>query len=90
MTWQCILEHCTFRASYRDSQLSVRLLWFHNLFGEIRQPDTRYLLIPKVSSESRRYIPIGFLPPRIIASGSALIVPGASKYDFGILSSEEI
>jgi hypothetical protein len=57
------------------------------LFGEIRQPDTRYLLIPKVSSESRRYIPIGFLPPRIIASGSALIVPGASKYDFGILSS---
>jgi hypothetical protein len=57
------------------------------LFGEMRQPDTRYLLIPKVSSESRRYIPIGFLPPRIIASGSALIVPGASKYDFGILSS---
>jgi hypothetical protein len=57
------------------------------LFGEIRQPDSRYLLIPKVSSESRRYIPIGFLSPRIIASGSALIVPGATKYDFGILSS---
>jgi hypothetical protein len=57
------------------------------LFGEIRQPATRYLLIPKVSSEARQYIPIGFLPPSIIASGSALIVPGATIYDFGILSS---
>jgi hypothetical protein len=57
------------------------------LFGEIRQPSVPYLLIPKVSSESRRYIPIGFIEPDVIASGSALIVPGASPYDFGILSS---
>lgn len=56
------------------------------LFGEIRQPSTRYLLIPKVSSETRRYIPIGFVSPEIIASGSALIVPGATLWDFGILS----
>ena len=57
------------------------------LFGEIRQPGGRYLLIPKVSSESRRYIPIGFVEPEIIASGSALIVPGAGLYHFGVLSS---
>jgi hypothetical protein len=57
------------------------------LFGEIRQPTSRYLLVPKVSSETRRYIPIGFVTPDIIASGSALIVPGATLYDFGILSS---
>lgn len=57
------------------------------LFGERRQPSSRYLLIPKVSSESRRYIPIGFLEPDIIATGSALIVPEATEYDFGILSS---
>jgi hypothetical protein len=57
------------------------------VFGEIRQPSTRYLLIPKVSSESRRYIPIGFLPPKIIASGSALIVPRATRFHFGVLSS---
>ncbi|MFO7534400.1 MAG: DNA methyltransferase [Kiritimatiellia bacterium] len=57
------------------------------LFGEIRQPSERYLLIPKVSSETRQYLPMGFLSPQIIASGSALIIPRATKYDFGILSS---
>ena len=57
------------------------------LFGEIRQPDTRYLFIPKVSSENRRCIPMGFLGPKIIASGSALVIAGATNYHFGILSS---
>jgi hypothetical protein len=58
-----------------------------HLFGEIRQPAGRYLLVPKVSSENRRYIPIGFVAPEIIASGSALIVPHADQYHFGILAS---
>lgn len=57
------------------------------LFGEIRQPSAPYLFIPKVSSERRTYIPIGFLPPEIIASGSALVVADAAEYHFGILSS---
>ena len=57
------------------------------LFGEIRQPNVRYLLIPKVSSETRHFIPIGFVEPDIIASGSALIVPGAELFHFGVLSS---
>jgi hypothetical protein len=57
------------------------------LFGEIRQPDSTYLLIPKVSSELRTYIPIGFMTPGNIASGSTLIVPGATAYHFGILTS---
>ncbi len=57
------------------------------LFGEIRQPDNAYLLIPKVSSERREYIPIGFVSPNVIASGSTLILPGATPYHFGILHS---
>jgi hypothetical protein len=57
------------------------------LFGEIRQPKTRYLLVPKVSSETRPYMPVGFMSPRVIASGSALIIPGATLYHFGVLSS---
>jgi type I restriction-modification system DNA methylase subunit len=57
------------------------------LFGEIRQPASRYLIIPKVSSETRKYIPIGFLSPQIIASGSALVIASATVYHFGILSS---
>jgi hypothetical protein len=57
------------------------------LFGEIRQPSTPYLLVPKVSSESRPYLPVGFVNPHVIASGSALIVPNARPYHFGVLSS---
>jgi hypothetical protein len=57
------------------------------LFGEIRQPSGPYLLIPKISSENRRIIPLGFMQADVIASGSALIVPDADQYHFGVLSS---
>lgn len=58
-----------------------------HLFGEIRQPTIKYLLVPKVSSERRDYIPIGFVAPDVIASGSALILPGATIWHFGVLAS---
>ncbi len=57
------------------------------LFGEIRQPKSNYILIPKVSSENRKYIPIGILEPSTITSGSALIIPNASLFMFGIMTS---
>jgi hypothetical protein len=57
------------------------------LFGEIRQPTSRYLFVPKVSSERRRYLPIGFAEPSTIASGSGLVVDGATELHFGVLSS---
>jgi len=66
---------------------TVKLATTPSLFGEIRQPVTEYLLFPKVSSERRRYVPLGFLPPEVVANGSSLVVPNASIYHFGILSS---
>ena len=57
------------------------------LFGEIRQPQNGALVIPKVSSEDRLYIPIAYVKPGIIINGSALMIPNASLYHFGILSS---
>ena len=57
------------------------------LFGEIRQPDTEMLVIPKVSSESRKYIPITFIESDTIVNGSALIIPNANLYLFGVLIS---
>ena len=57
------------------------------LFTQNRQPDTDYLIIPRVSSSNRRYIPIGFLPADVIASDSAVLVYNASIYDFGIICS---
>ncbi len=58
------------------------------LFGENRQPQSKYLLIPGVSSERRAYIPIGFLPPSIIASNLVNVVPDAKLYHFGVLTSQ--
>ena len=57
------------------------------LFFSTPQTDNTYLCIPEVSSERRRYIPIGFMDKSIIASNKLLIVPEATIYHFGILTS---
>ena len=57
------------------------------LFMEDRQPDSDYLMIPVVSSELRKYIPIGFLTKDIIANYSSFILPNATIFEFGIISS---
>jgi len=57
-----------------------------HLFAEDRQPSSFYLLFPRTSSSKRKYIPIGFLSPEVIA-GDTIIVPEASIYHFGILTS---
>ena len=57
------------------------------LFTQIRQPESDYLAVPEVSSQNRRYIPIGFLSPDIIASNKLYLVPNANKYMFGVMES---
>lgn len=56
-------------------------------FAEIRQPDSEYVAIPTASSERRRYIPIDFLPPSVIASNQLYVLPNASLFEFGVLQS---
>jgi hypothetical protein len=56
-------------------------------FAENRQPHSSYLLIPGVSSENRPYVPIGFIRPHVVASNLVNIVPGATLYHFGVLTS---
>ncbi|MFM8901043.1 MAG: DNA methyltransferase [Burkholderiales bacterium] len=57
------------------------------VFGELRQPKSTYLFVPKTSSERRRFVPIGFLPPLALINNTSLFVDGATHYEFGILSS---
>ena len=57
------------------------------LFCQIAQPDTDYVIVPAVSSERRRYIPIGFMDKETIASNLVQIIPNANLYHFGILTS---
>jgi hypothetical protein len=71
-----------------DRETTRNLAKTPSLFGEIRQADSTYLFIPKVSSEIRNYLPIGFNRPSIIASGTALIVKKATPFHFGVLSSQ--
>ena len=56
------------------------------VFRETYNPDT-FVVIPSVSSERRRYIPIGFLDGDTIATNLVLIIPNATLYHFGILTS---
>ena len=57
------------------------------LFCQIAQPDTSYIAVPKVSSERRRYIPMGFMDKEIICSDLLFMIPDAEIYHFGILES---
>lgn len=61
---------------------------FPTLFSEDRQPTTRYLMFPKVSSERRAYIPFAYVEPEFIINNTASFIPDASLYLFGILESK--
>ena len=58
------------------------------LFFSTPQTENNYLCIPEVSSERRKYIPIGFMPSTIIAANTVVIVSDATLYHFGILTSK--
>jgi hypothetical protein len=58
-----------------------------HLFGEIRQPEGNYLLVPSVSSERRSFVPIGYIDSQVIVSNLAFAVPNATLYHFGMLNS---
>lgn len=57
------------------------------LFCQIAQPRGDYLLVPRVSSERRSYIPIGFVNQDVIANDQVLTIEGATLVHFGVLSS---
>ena len=57
------------------------------LFQKIRQKEGSYLAVPKVSSENRLYMPIGFLDANIICGDNLFFIVNANLYHFGILCS---
>ena len=67
---------------------TVELAQTPTKFGFISHIEENYIIIPSVSSERRKYIPIGFMPPEVIASNLCLIIPQADIFHFGILTSE--
>ncbi|HGP4541727.1 TPA: class I SAM-dependent DNA methyltransferase, partial [Neisseria meningitidis] len=72
-------------SSDKQTQKDAATPW---LFQKIRQPsDGNFLIIPRVSSESRRFVPIGYLSYETVVSDLVFTLPNASLYHFGILSS---
>lgn len=58
-----------------------------SIFAQIAQPKGSYILVPRHSSEARKYIPIAFFGQENIVADSCLSIDGASIYHFGILTS---
>ena len=58
------------------------------MFRQVTQPLSDYLLIPRTTSENRRYIPIGFFSKDDIVSDTCQSIPNATLYNFGVLMSE--
>ena len=75
-----------FRAKSKRAA-TQRLAEVPYLFGEIRQPESDYVLIPRHSSENRRYVPMAFFSPSFIVADSCSAVPDATLYHFGVLTS---
>jgi len=75
-----------FRESSKRPQ-TLKAAKFPSLFGEERQPHSDYLAIPKVSSENREYIPIGYCNKDVICGDKLFNLPNATKFHFGIITS---
>ena len=77
------------RLSRLDSKASAtrKLADSPMLFAQIAQPNSEYIAIPAVSTQRRKYIPMGFLPADTIAGNKLYIIPDATLYHFGILTS---
>ena len=80
--------------SVRDMRLNSKaastrkMAEFPTRFAQITQPvGIPFLMIPRVSSQRRRYIPVGFLPGNVIASDESLIIPDADLYILGVIIS---
>jgi hypothetical protein len=83
-----VMERVSNVKAIREKSSRPQLAAIPHLFAQITQPPgIDYIIVPSVSSERRQFIPIGFENAEVIASNLCLIIPQASKYHFGILTS---
>ena len=75
----------------RESSVAAGIRRFADtphLFAQRTQPEgVDYIIIPRVSSENRNYVPMSFMTSETIVSDAVQIVPNGTLYDFGILTS---
>ncbi len=66
---------------------TVKLADTPTRFHVENMPKGTYLVIPQVSSENRKYIPIGYMDDSVICSDKVRIMPNSTLYHFGVLTS---
>jgi len=75
-------------ARQKSTKLATqKLANYPTIFEYTSQPESNYILIPLHSSENRKYIPFGFFTKNDIAANSCSLIPNATLYEFGIISS---
>jgi hypothetical protein len=84
-----ILNRVAMVKKFRSESIakSTREYPYHTLFRQITQPKSDFILVPRVSSERRRYIPFGFFSQENIVSDSCQAIPNGGLFHFGILTS---
>ena len=86
-------ECCKRVEAVRQSRLSSNRVVTQKLADTPREfaftniSDGTYIVVPEVSSERRKYIPMGFLTPDVLCSNLVKIIPNATLYHFGVLTS---
>ena len=88
------MPHCMKRIeAVREARLASSSVGTQKLadrptrFHVENMPKSNYIIVPKVSSERRRYVPMGFMSPDVMASDLVFLIPDATLYHFGILES---
>ena len=88
------MPHCLQRVeSVRNYRLSskspgtVKLADRPTRFHVENMPKGNYIVIPQVSSQNRRYIPMGYMDESVICSDKVRLMPGGTLYHFGVLES---
>lgn len=83
-----VLERVQNVKRIREISSRPQLASIPHLFAQITQPKgLDFIIIPSVSSERRKYIPIGFENSNVVASNLCLIIPNGNLYHFGVLNS---
>ena len=80
------IEGCREMRLKSSDAATRRLADTPTLFRETYNPPTT-IIVPSVSSERRKYVPMGFIDDKTIATNLVLIIPNATLYHFGILES---
>ncbi|MBO5049916.1 MAG: class I SAM-dependent DNA methyltransferase [Oscillospiraceae bacterium] len=86
-----VMERIKLCKESRESSIAAGIRKFAEtptLFAQRTQPvDKDFIVVPRVSSQNRRYIPLGFIQAGTIVTDRVQVIPDATLYDFGILTS---